>query len=181
MIPDMGAAVGLIDVAIANVTAIANSTLPGAESEVTTTTTDFRNLTLPVSAFSEVPLAQQLGQQHQAAHQVFKLTVDGVIDDLVEFRQKLLDSMKSHQSTDDSAHAALSALGRRYHGHVYHSQENYVRALKEQGDRLGKPEDTAAPPTDDGAAPAPHGPEAPPAQQPTPAPADETAPTRSGF
>jgi hypothetical protein len=170
----MGTAVGAIDVAISRVTAIANSVLPSAESEVTTASTSFRNLTLPPASFSEVPLAQQLGEQHQAAHQVFRDTVEGVIDDLVEFRQKLLDSMKSHENNDDAVHAALASLGRRYDGHVYHSQENYERARQEQGDRLGRPTHPAPTAAAD---PAPAPLDGGPAADPTTGP----APVRSGF
>ena len=145
MIPDIGAAVHTVDVAIDKVTAIANAKLPGVESEVTQTSTDFRNLTLEQASFGEDPLALELAKQHQAAHEVFVETVQGVITDLQEFRQKLLDSMKAHENNDDSVHAALISLGKKYDGHTYHSDENWERARREQGDNLGKPVAVPAP------------------------------------
>lgn len=157
MNPDfVSSAVNSVEVAIDKVTAIANAKLPGVESEVTQASTDFRNLTLEQASFGHDPLAQALAKQHQAAHEVFVETVQGVITDLQEFRQKLLDSMKAHENTDDAAHAALVALGRKYDGHTYHSHENYERARREQGENLGTPVEPAPAPQDtpDGAVPA---------------------------
>lgn len=130
-------AVGIVDVAIDRVTAIANAKLPGAEDEVTTSTSEFRSFTPDTSSFSEVPLAQELALQHQAAHQVFVETIDGVIADLQEFRQTLLDSMKAHENTDDAAHAALLSLGQTYQDdHEFHSERNYEQGRLEQGNHL---------------------------------------------
>lgn len=130
-------AVGIVDVAIDRVTAIANAKLPGAEDEVASSTSEFRSFTPDTSSFSEVPLAQELAHQHQAAHQVFVETVDGVIADLKEFRQRLLDSMKAHENTDDAAHAALLSLGRTYEDHHhFHADQSYDQGRQEQATKL---------------------------------------------
>lgn len=183
MIPDIGLAVDRVEVAIDKVTAIANAKLPGVESEVTQTSTDFRNLTLEQASFGHDPFAQALARQHQAAHEVFVKTVQGVITDLQEFRQKLLDSMKAHENTDDSVHAALVSLGRKYDGHTYHSNENWERARREQGANLGDPAATAPSPQD-----APDAAVSPTAEKPAvdtataPAPdAGADTPSRDGF
>jgi hypothetical protein len=130
------AAVGQVEVTIEKIQAIANSTLPDAETDVTTKSHGFRSLTLPPDAFGEVPIARALGAQHEAAHQVFVETVEGVIKDLQEFRQNLLDSMKAHENNDDAVHGILTALSSRYQGHHYHSDENWLRGRREQGTKL---------------------------------------------
>ncbi len=172
-------AVGIVDVAIDRVTAIANAKLPGAEDEVTSSTSEFRSFTPDTSSFSEVPLAQELAQQHQAAHQVFVETVDGVIADLKEFRQRLLDSMKAHENTDDAAHAALLSLGRAYEGdHEFHSEQSYEQGRQEQGDNLRTSHGGGEPhPADSGTTPPQHEPAAP--QAPT-RPAPTTPPPADG-
>jgi hypothetical protein len=132
----LSAAVGQVEVTIANIQAIANTTLPAAETDVTTKSNGFRSLTLPPDKFGDVPIARALAEQHQAAHKVFVETVEGVIKDLQEFRQNLLDSMKAHENTDDSVHSTLTALGARYRDHTYHSDENWKRERQAQGDKL---------------------------------------------
>jgi len=169
----VGAAVGAVEVTIEKVTAIANAALPQAESEVTSSTTGFRNLSLSPGSFGDVPLAQELGQQHEAAHRVFVETVEGVLQDLQEFRQKLLDSMKSHANTDDAAHAALLALGRTYDGHQFHSDENWNRGRQEERERLETSHGGSAPEAHDSGAEAPAGP-------PPEAGAPEQPPTERG-
>lgn len=167
-------AVGIVDVAIDRVTAIANAKLPGAEDEVTSSTSEFRSFTPDTSSFSEVPLAQELAHQHRAAHQVFVETIDGVIADLQEFRQTLLDSMRAHENTDDAAHAALLSLGRSYQDdHEFHSDQNYDQGRQEQGDKLRTSRGGSDPhQTDSGYAPAQDGaqtrtPTVPPMQPPS--------------
>ena len=51
--------------------AIANSTLPKAETDASKSGTSFKNLTLDVGAFGSSPLGKELGHQHQGAHEVF--------------------------------------------------------------------------------------------------------------
>ena len=142
------AAVGQVEVTIDKIQRIANTTLPDAESDVTSKSHGFRDLTLSTDSFGEVPAARALGQQHQAAHQVFVETVQGVIADLQEFRQNLLDSMKAHESNDDAVHATLLALGNRYHDHTYHSDQNWMRGRREQGAHL-QTQGQATPAADD--------------------------------
>ena len=132
----LSAAVGQVEVTIANIQDIANTTLPAAETDVTTKSSWFRSLTLPPDKFGDVPVARALAEQHQAAHKVFVETVEGVIKDLQEFRQNLLDSMKAHENTDDSVHSTLTALGARYRDHTYHSDQAWQRERKAQGDHL---------------------------------------------
>jgi hypothetical protein len=154
----VGAAIGAVEVTIEKVTAIAQTALPQAESEVTTSSTGFRNLSVSLGSFGDVPLAQELAQQHEAAHRVFVETVEGVLKDLQEFRQKLLDSMKSHSNTDDAAQAALLALGRKYDGHQFHSDENWNRSRQEQAESLETSHGGSAPQPHDSGAGAPTGP-----------------------
>lgn len=163
-------AVGVVDVAIDRVTAIANAKLPGAEDEVTQSTRAFRDFTPPTTSFGEVPLAQELARQHHAAHQVFVETVDGVIADLRDFRQKLLDSMKSHQNTDDAAHAALLSLSRSYDAnHTFHAEQVYDQGRAEQGANLRTSHDGAPTQSDSGAQTTQPAPEADPAPSSAPA------------
>ncbi len=134
---DMGAAVGAVDVTISRVTAIANAKLPGAEDDVTTHARAFRDMPVTVADFSQVPAAQELGEHHEAARQVFDETIQGVLSDLKEFRAALLECMKNHEATDDSVQTALLSLGSRYADHHYHSTRNNRESRIEQGSRLG--------------------------------------------
>lgn len=134
---DMGTAVGAVDVTISRVVAIANAKLPGAEDDVSTHARAFQDMPVTVADFGDVPDARELGEQHEAARQVFEETIQGVLRDLREFRAALLECMKNHEATDDSVQSALLALGSRYAGHRYHSAEDNRESRREQGSRLG--------------------------------------------
>ena len=60
-------------------------------------------------------------------------TIEGTIKDLQDFRQKLLDAMKSHESTDDAAQQVLLGISKKYDGHEYHSSQQYDQALVRPG------------------------------------------------
>ncbi len=104
-------------------------------------------------------------------------TINGTIKDLQDFRQKLLDAMDNHESTDDAAQDMLLSISKKYDGHTYHS----VAVLRPGAARPGREPDhvvgerqatrsTAVPPPTSDAAPTP----ATPAEPSTPA----TRPTR---
>jgi hypothetical protein len=143
MIPELAgldgpaaAAAGQIEVTIQRIEEIAKTTVAGAESSASESSSSFRNLKLSHAAFGDVPLARQLATQHQAAHEVFVETVQGVVQDLRDFQSKLIASAKAHQGTDDAAYATLVSLGRGYQHHDFHSEDNWRKSRAEQGDRL---------------------------------------------
>lgn len=136
MIPELASAVHTVEVTIDAIRDIANSTLPNAENDATHSSTDFRNLTLDVGAFGDSPLGEELGRQHRGAHEVFVETIRGTIKDLQDFRQKLLDAMDNHESTDAAAQAMLLSISKKYHGHEYQSDHNYNQARTDQSDNL---------------------------------------------
>jgi len=181
VIPDLAAAVHTLDVTIANVQAIksgqvevsvddirqvANKPLPGAETEIERARSSFKNLTLDKGAFGHSPLGRELAHQHQAAHDVFRETIDGVLADLRDFRQNLVDCMNDVESTDESARSMLLALGTRYHGHTYNAEAKYDQGLHQHAGGLttsntdAQPQPAAATP-DHATTPAPSADEPP--------------------
>ncbi len=126
-----------VQITIEEVMAIARQHLPGAEDDVTVATRDFRNLDLDPGAFGEVPAARHLGVQHQAVHEVFVETVNGVTADLRDFADQLLASAQAHQDSDDAVHATLLTFASGYSGHVSQADDSFDRARSEQGDKLG--------------------------------------------
>ena len=173
MIPDMALAAAAhdVEVTIDAIREIANSTLTKAETDASHSSSSFKNLTLDVSAFGASPLGKELGHQHQGAHEVFVETIDGTIKDLQDFRQKLLDAMKNHESTDDAAQQLLLSISKKYDGHTYHSSQSYDRALHDQAENLHHLHHAPGPArpraADGGAPPAPAEPGTP---RPRPAP-----------
>ncbi|CAN5612934.1 hypothetical protein BH10ACT10_BH10ACT10_29640 [soil metagenome] len=174
MNPDMALAAAAhdVEVTIDAIRDIANSTLPKAETDASHSSSSFKNLTLDVSAFGASPLGKELGHQHLGAHEVFVETIAGTIKDLQDFRQKLLDAMNNHESTDDAAQDMLLSISKKYDGHSYHSSKSYDRALHDQAENLttSSSADQATgtadvPPPTSEAAPAP----ATPAEPSTPA------------
>ena len=173
MIPELASAVHTVEVTIDAIRDIANSTLPNAENDATHSSTDFRNLTLDVGSFGDSPLGKELGRQHKGAHEVFVETIRGTIEDLQEFRQKLLDAMDNHESTDAAAQAMLLSISKKYDGHEYQSDHNYNQARTDQSDNLRTSSDPSTPAFDT-TAPATSTEPAPPATPTdpvTPAPA----------
>ena len=167
MIPELAAAAHTVEVTIEAIRDIANSTLPDAETDATDSSTGFRNLSLPVSAFGDSPLGQELGHQHQGAHEVFAATIEGTIADLQDFRQKLLDAMKNHETTDEAAQDLLRGISQRYDGHQYQSTHRFDETRTHLADDLngghaydggaqaeaGAPDTSAAAGTDAGTEP----------------------------
>lgn len=136
-----GGAAGQVQMAIEEVLEIAKSTV----SRIEDTAQDgaarpFRNMRIDGAAYSEVPAAQDLGSQHEAARQVFTETIDAVVADLAEFKQRLLDSATSMQQRDQSAEEMLLALGRSYEGHEFASDVRYNEALVRHAGELEAPE-----------------------------------------
>lgn len=156
-------AAGAVEVTIERIQQIANTQVAAMAENARSQERAFRNLDVSASAFSEVPEARALAEQHRAAQQVFAETIKGILTDLEEFRDALVLSARAHESTDDAAYAAMTALGSRYTStEALHAHEQYQGERAEQGEALrGVRADS-----DDSAAPAPEGSPAQPASVP---------------
>jgi hypothetical protein len=106
------------------------------EGDANTDARTFENLVLPHDAFGEVPTGLNLASQHQAAHQVFDETLKGVLSDLRDFRQNLLDCANGHENNDAAVQAALVNLGKRSKKHHYVSDEKYDEGRKKNREGL---------------------------------------------
>lgn len=141
------AAAQQIEMTIQAVKDIANQTMGELETRASDSRTKFQALDLPARAFGEVPLGLALARHHDAAHQVFLETINGVVKDLEDFAQKLRDTASSNEARDEEVETALVALGNRYQDHNFQADENYDRTVVAQG---GSPAETdAAPPSDE--------------------------------
>ncbi|MGH9086713.1 MAG: hypothetical protein ACRDYZ_01120 [Acidimicrobiales bacterium] len=136
MLPEqMAATAKSISITIEKVENIAKSTLHTME-DTQTNTKGFRGHKIPDGAFSKVPLAEALARQEQAAHDVFVSTINGVIQDLQDFHDNLMQSAKAHGKTDEDVQAALLSLGSTYEHHTYHSTTNYDTSRQHAGKNL---------------------------------------------
>ena len=145
------AAAGAVEVTIERIQQIANTQVAAMADNARSREQAFRNLDVSASAFSEVPEARALAEQHRAAQQVFAETIKGILTDLEEFRDALVVSARAHESTDDAAYAALTALGSRYTStEGLHSEESYQGERAEQGEALRGVRGGADAPTPDG-------------------------------
>jgi hypothetical protein len=77
----------------------------------------FPNLHVPATAFGGASSAQELGGQHTLAHQVINETLQGVLDDLIRFRdgikhaEKLVHEADTQSAADlDKKRAAAAAV-----------------------------------------------------------------------
>lgn len=130
-------AAGAVEVTIDRIRQIANTQVATMAENTRSQEQAFRNLDVSASAFSEVPEARALAEQHRAAHQVFVETINGILTDLELFRDALVGSAQAHESTDDAAYAALTALGSRYTSpDALHSEASYEGERAEQGEAL---------------------------------------------
>jgi hypothetical protein len=117
---------GQVEMAIEEVLEIAKSTVSQIEDAAESKAArPFRDMEVDRGAFSEVPAAQALAGQHDAAKQVFLETVEGLVADLAEFKQRLLDSAATMEANDQSAEEMLTRLGRSYEGHSFVSDVRY--------------------------------------------------------
>ncbi|MEV7397663.1 hypothetical protein [Aeromicrobium sp. NPDC092404] len=142
-----------LNVSIAEIRKIANSTFGDLQDQTRTKAQQFSSADVDGSAFSTYPVAQSLGQQHQAAVAVFTQTMDGVLRDLERFQGALLDSAKEYENTDDAAAAALAAVDNKFSDRdTLDTTNSWNSARHEQGDSLKTPESdqptTAAEPVD---------------------------------
>jgi len=137
----IGGAAGQVQMAIDEVLEIAKSTVSRIEDTAENgAARPFRNLQVERSAYGQVPAAQDLAGQHEAVKQVFMETIDAVVADLAEFKQRLLDSASTMQQRDQSAEDALLALGRSYEGHEFASDTRYQQGLVDHAEALRAPE-----------------------------------------
>lgn len=133
----------LIDMAIQDIMDIANTYVARLEDVADRQAGQpMRDLKVERSAYSQVPAAQRLGAQHEAAQEVFLATVEGVIQDLADFKQRLVDSAASMERQDQTAQEAFTALGRRYRDHTFASdaanrdrRSRHAEALDVEADR----------------------------------------------
>lgn len=140
-----GAVAGQVEMAIEEVLEIAKSTVADIEDTAQNRAArPFRDLEVERSAYSEVPAAQDLGGQHEAVKQVFMETIEAVVADLAEFKQRLLDSAQTMQQRDQSAEQMLLSLGRSYEGHQFASDATYLQGRVEHADALAAPQATGA-------------------------------------
>lgn len=98
-----GAISGQIEITIEAIRRIARDNMAAMQDNAHAQSADFRSLDLPPSAFGQVPIAQVVGAQHAAAHDVFMTTIDGVIADLQNFAANLEASCNAHEATDEQS------------------------------------------------------------------------------
>lgn len=165
----LAASSAALTVSIENIKQIATNTLGTLTDQTSTSTDAFRSRSAVTSSFSDYPLAKTVGTQHEAAREVFKATIKGVLDDLTNFQTQLLACAKEYENTDDAASAALAAVDRKFDaaGFVLQSAANRRAAIQAQGEALaGLPADQVQP---EAAAPASESrPEAAPASDADP-------------
>ena len=142
-----GAISGQIEITIEAIRRIARENMTAMEDNATSQASDFRALDLPPAAFGQVPIAETVGQQHQAAHQVFMDTIDGVIADLQTFAANIEASCAAHEATDEQSAAdaqragqgALSGVNESMSGYQSQADQNFDNAGAEHRDELGDP------------------------------------------
>jgi hypothetical protein len=139
-----------LHVSIEEIRKIANSTFGNLQDHTQTKANQFSHADVSESAFSNYPLAQSLGRQHQAAVAVFTQTMDGVLSDLENFQAALLASAKEYENTDDGAAAALAAVDSKFSDrYTLNTQNSFDDARHEQGDALEAPKSDDAVPAAD--------------------------------
>lgn len=109
---------------------IATRTMGTLTQQADSSTRVFGDVELPPSAFGGWPAAAGLGRHHQAAHEVFRRTLEGVVADLEEFAQNLRDTADSSERRDEEVQAALVALGKGYRHRSFKSQESYSATVE---------------------------------------------------
>jgi hypothetical protein len=141
-----GAISGQIEITIEAIRRIARENMTAMQDNAEGQSRDFRTLDLPPSAFGQVPIAQTVGAQHQAAHEVFMTTIDGVIADLQHFASNLEASCAAHEATDEQSavdaqragQGALSGLNESMTGYQSQADQNFDNAGAERRDELGE-------------------------------------------
>lgn len=142
-----GAVSGQIEITIDAIRRIARDNMTAMQDNATSQSSDFRALDLPPSAFGQVPIAQTVGQQHQAAHQVFMDTIDGVIADLETFAANIEASCNAHEAADEQSavdaqragQGALSGVNESMSGYQSQADQNFDNAGAQHREELGDP------------------------------------------
>jgi hypothetical protein len=169
---ETGAVSGQIQITIEAIRKIARDNMAQMRDNATERSSDFVGLSLPPNAFSEVPIAQSVGRQHQAAQEVFARTIEGVIADLEAFAANLEASCAAHEAADEQSamdaqragQGALTNVSASMSDYRYRSDENFEAAGAEHRDELGEPteaqqrEGTGTPADAPGQSPADSGP-----------------------
>ena len=125
-----------IELSLQNIRAIARNQLSQAEGDAEQQRTALRSLDLPDGAFGGIPEAQAFGARHRAVQDVFSGVVEQVVNDVIEFRENLLASVKAHESTDDAVRATLMSLGAQYSGHRLRSERAYDQGRRDNAGDL---------------------------------------------
>jgi hypothetical protein len=143
---ETGAVSGQIQITIEAIRKIARDNMAQMRDNASERSSDFVGLNLPPSAFSEVPVAQAVGRQHQAAQEVFARTIEGVIADLETFAANLEASCAAHEAADEQSaidaqragQGALTNVSASMGDYQYRSDENFDTAGAERRDELGE-------------------------------------------
>jgi len=166
---DAGAAVGAVDVVLEDLQQL-SSTIDGYRSDLHGQVRSFAGFTPPAGMFGHNAAGRGLAAVHGEAHAVFSATVAGIVQDLAEFRQRLLADKANYEHHDETAEQAIRAIGAPVHGPSHADQAERAAARRLQH-RPTSPGSLATP-----TPPAPDGPTVAGATQP-PATPDAPAPS----
>lgn len=141
---DTGAVAGEIRITIEAIRKIATDNMTAMRENADSQASDFRSTHLPGSAFGDTPIGQSVASLHTAAHDVFKQTIDGVIQDLETFAANLVASCKAHeetdqQSADDARRAgqgALSGLAAPGAPGQYHADQHFDESSQQHDEAI---------------------------------------------
>ena len=117
-----------VTMVIDEVRRIANHTMQQLSTDAHDGKSSFADVDTALGQFGDVPKARALGAHHQAAHEIFVQTYQGIIEDLVAFRDNLLACAESHQANDEQVQAALLRLGRSYGHHDFSSDAQHQQS-----------------------------------------------------
>lgn len=130
------AAAQQVTMVIHEVQRIANHTMDRLGTDASTHKTTFEGVDTGLGAWGQVPKAVALGEHHRAAHEIFVETYQGVVDDLVAFRDNLLACAGAHQSNDEQVQSALLRLSTGYGDHRFDSDRRHDHSSNAHHDDL---------------------------------------------
>lgn len=119
-----------IEMTIDAVREIANRTMETLKQQAHASSRVFGDVRLGPDAFGGWAKGHALGRHHEAAHEVFMKTLEGVVADLEEFAQNLRDTADSSERRDEEVEASLLALGKGYRHRSFRSQQNYSATVE---------------------------------------------------
>ena len=125
-----------ISMVIEDIRDIARDDIGTATDHAEDSSHTFASVGVGIGDFSSVPMARSFALQHQAAHEVFRDTIRGVLADLEDFRARLLACADGHETTDASVRAHLQGMSNSYEHHQLHSRRNYDHGRREHTEAL---------------------------------------------